>query len=156
MLIARIEGATRELGKPDNWPEGQECLTLPIKDVELEDGTPVMASAWQPDAQEIQRIVQGGHVILWVWGRGHPPVAITVAEAPGDLVSMRLLLERLLEADKALDEAKERLSEAEGYGWGKRDLGHSNPAVRQYREAMAIRKTVMADVEDALKSQVLL
>lgn len=78
MLIARIDGATRELGKPKNWPEGQECLTLPIKDIELEDGSDVMASAWQPDSQELERLVQGGHVILWVWGTGHPPVAMTV------------------------------------------------------------------------------
>lgn len=83
MLIVRIEGATRNLGKPKDWSEDQACLELPIRDMNLEDGSPVMASAWQPTADELEQLKLGGHVFLWVWGRGHPPVALTVGEGHG-------------------------------------------------------------------------
>lgn len=80
MLIARIEGATRVLGKPQDW-EG-DCLSLPIKDHLLEDGSQVMESAWAPSPQELEALAQGANVKLWIWGTGHPPVAITVDGAP--------------------------------------------------------------------------
>ncbi len=82
MLMARIEGATRELGKPVDWPEGKPCMTLPIKDVDLDTGDHVMGSAWQPDPAELGRLKAGAHVILWVFGRGHPPVSLMVGPQP--------------------------------------------------------------------------
>lgn len=78
MLLGRIEGATRQLGKPADWPEDKPCLTLSIRDHRLESGDNVMESAWQPTPQEVEAISAGAHIHLWVWGEGHPPVAITV------------------------------------------------------------------------------
>lgn len=82
MLMARIEGATRELGKPKDWPADKPCMTLPIRDVELEGGQHAMGSAWMPDPDELARLKNGGHVILWIFGEGHPPVHLQVGSAP--------------------------------------------------------------------------
>lgn len=89
MQIVRVEGATRELGKPAEWGEDQKCLTLPVKDTVLEDGSKVMVSAWQPSQEELAQLAADGHVYLWVWGQGHPPVAITVAGAEHKGTMMR-------------------------------------------------------------------
>lgn len=79
MLMSRIEGATRELGKPKDWPEDKPCMTLPIRDV-LVGGEPCMLSAWQPDPVELKRLANGASVYLWVYGTGHPPVSVTVGQ----------------------------------------------------------------------------
>lgn len=80
MLIGRIDGATRSLGKPEDWPEGKPCQVLHIRDIEIDNGDNVMASAWVPTPDEAKALGEGAHIHLWVWGKGHPPVAITVAD----------------------------------------------------------------------------
>lgn len=78
MLIGRIDGFTRVLGKPEGWPEDKPCQALHIKDIAIDDGN-VMVSAWCPTPQEAVAIAEGGHIHLWIWGTGHPPVAVTVS-----------------------------------------------------------------------------
>lgn len=78
MIIGRIEGTTRVLGKPQGY------LGLPLKDVLLNttvDGptTPAMETAWLPTPDEIERINAGAPVILRILGVTHPPVMIEVA-----------------------------------------------------------------------------
>lgn len=53
MIPARIEGATRYLGKPANWVPEQdgECAHLAIRDEE-QNGLPVMLSAWTPTPRD--------------------------------------------------------------------------------------------------------
>lgn len=80
MLIGRIDGATRSLGKPEGWPEDKPCQVLHIRDIEINNGDNVMASAWVPTPDEAKALGEGAHIHLWVWGKGHPPVAITVAD----------------------------------------------------------------------------
>jgi hypothetical protein len=83
MIIGRIEGATRELGKPANWDEtnpGQTCQSLPVVDIPPELGGPQMVSAWFPTPDEVQRIVAGEPVYLAVFGTVHPPVCVWVPE----------------------------------------------------------------------------
>lgn len=84
MHIARIQGATRELGRPVEWPADKPCLTLPILDTVTKDGEPIMGSAWQPTQEELNSLLRGAHVNLWIWGTGHPPVALTVGEPHPD------------------------------------------------------------------------
>lgn len=82
MLIGRIHGATRYLGKPPDWDDskGVHCGSLAILDMEAANGDNVMVSAWLPTPDEVARIVAGKPVHLHVWGIGHPPVALTVGE----------------------------------------------------------------------------
>ena len=77
MIIGRIEGATRVLGKSQGY------LGLPLKDVLISstvDGpeTPAMETAWIPNPDEIERINAGAPVILRVLVTAHPPVMIEV------------------------------------------------------------------------------
>lgn len=69
MIIARIEGFTRELGKSQGY------RGLPIKD-EVHDGTPYMTSAWEPTPQELAALNAGGKVYLRVMGNVHAPVML--------------------------------------------------------------------------------
>jgi hypothetical protein len=81
MLIARIAGTTRILGKSQGY------LGLPIRD-ELRnttvDGpqTPVMVTAWEPTPDELERLAKGALVQLCVVGTGHPPVILEVGDVP--------------------------------------------------------------------------
>lgn len=75
MMICRIDGATRVMLAP---PGMENCKPLAIKDVDLQDGEHVMVSAWEPTPVELERLNAGGRVHLWIWGLGHPPVALTV------------------------------------------------------------------------------
>ena len=77
MIIGRIEGATRVLGKSQGY------LGLPLRDVLINstvDGpqTPAMETAWLPTPDEIERINAGAPVILRIIGAAHPPVMIDV------------------------------------------------------------------------------
>ena len=79
MIIGRIEGATRVLGKSQGY------LGLPLRDVLINstvDGpeTPAMETAWLPTPDEIERINAGAPVILCVIGVAHPPVMVSVGQ----------------------------------------------------------------------------
>lgn len=80
MLIGRIQGFTRELGKPKDWDNERDghCEALPILDVDA-NGVPAMVSAWYPTPDEAKRIAAGEPVYLWIFGRSHPPVSLSVA-----------------------------------------------------------------------------
>ncbi len=83
MLINRIAGWTRELGKSQGY------FGLPVKDgviIDARNGaeTPVMLSAWEPTPGELQALNNGAPVILRVIGSAHPPVMVEVGQAPGD------------------------------------------------------------------------
>lgn len=77
MLIGRINGATRVLGKPADMKD-EECGSLAILDMQLH-GAPVMVSAWHPTPDELKRMAAGEAVYLWVYGTAHPPVSLSVA-----------------------------------------------------------------------------
>ena len=80
MIIARIEGFTRELGKSQGY------RGLPVKDETIVDGATgqtvnAMTTAWEPTPQELAMLNAGGKVHLQVLGTGHPPVSLW-CEAP--------------------------------------------------------------------------
>lgn len=83
MLTARIRAFTRWLGAPAGWEPSRygACAHLAIRDEVMACG-PVMISAWEPTPDELERLKAGALVELWVVGALHPPVALTVGEAP--------------------------------------------------------------------------
>lgn len=79
MEIKRIEGATRTFGAPHDWDADThgKCYGLPILDVSCE-GTPFMVSAWEPTPQELQMLIDGETLKLWISGTVHPVVCVSV------------------------------------------------------------------------------
>ena len=75
MMLRHIAGATRVLG------QSQGYLGLPVRDAKLEDGTPVMMTAWEPTPKEIEAINAGKSILLMVLGTAHPPVNMFVENA---------------------------------------------------------------------------
>jgi hypothetical protein len=83
-VIRRIEGATRELGKPADWNENRDaahCSTLPVRDVITPEG-PFMISAWELTPDELAALQRGETLKLWIRGTSHPVVAISVGAVP--------------------------------------------------------------------------
>lgn len=81
MIIKMIEGATRVLGKSQGY------LGLPIRDELINEtvngpATPAMATAWEPTPDELTRLNAGAPVVLRVLGTAHPPVMLSVGDAP--------------------------------------------------------------------------
>jgi hypothetical protein len=81
MIIKRIEGATRVLGKAQGY------LGLPLRDEMIFDlvngpGTPSMVTAWEPTPDELARINAGAPILLRVLGTAHPPVMLSVGDPP--------------------------------------------------------------------------
>lgn len=81
MIPKHISGATRHLGKPDNWDDAQngQCVGLPIKDNVI-DNCRYMISAWEPSPEELAAIIGGAPILLYVSGVAHPVVALGVGE----------------------------------------------------------------------------
>jgi hypothetical protein len=80
MMIGRIEGATRVLGKSQGY------IGLPVRDEKMVDGTtgdivPTMTTAWFPDPAELAAINAGEAIHLRLFGSSHPPVYIGVGNA---------------------------------------------------------------------------
>ena len=84
MMIARISGATRNLGAPPDWQKDTmgTCGGLPIRDGMHAPGVPCMTSAWTPTPDEAARLAAGATIYLTVLGRAHPAVAMVVGDAP--------------------------------------------------------------------------
>lgn len=77
MIVARVEGTTRTLGKSQGY------LGLPIKDAILNVGGvefPVMISAWEPTPEDLRILNEGGKIYLAVFGKSHPPVLMSTKE----------------------------------------------------------------------------
>ncbi len=75
MIIARIEGFTRELGKSQGY------RGLPLRDETVVDAATgqvcnAMTTAWEPTPQELAMLNAGGKVYLQVLGTQHPPVLL--------------------------------------------------------------------------------
>lgn len=77
MMIKRIPGATRVLGKEQGF------TGLPIRDTHInfaDNGpdTPCMETLWEPTPAELEKLNRGGYIKLRVLGTGHPPVMLEV------------------------------------------------------------------------------
>ncbi len=85
MNPTKIPGANRDFGAPIGWDSDKagECSTLPVRD----DGS-ILHSAWLPNTEERAALAAGKPVILMIWGRSHPVVAVSVeAVLPTDDVT---------------------------------------------------------------------
>jgi hypothetical protein len=67
---------TRRIGKSQGY------FGLSVTDTVREDGTPMMMTSWQPTPNEVAAIAAGAPIYLWLLGTAHPPVMLTVGEAP--------------------------------------------------------------------------
>lgn len=75
MIIGHIEGATRVLGAPEGNPE---VKPLAIRDIQYEDGTRAVMSAWLPTREEVDAIMAGEPVYLIIFGATMPPAYVCV------------------------------------------------------------------------------
>lgn len=73
-------GAIRDANFTFKAPPGMDnCCDLHVR--QYNDGELcINTSAWYPDAEELQRIVNGQPIFLHIYGNGHPVVAMTVPE----------------------------------------------------------------------------
>ena len=81
MIIGRIKGATRTLGKSQGY------IGLPLRDELINcsvggEGTPSMVTAWEPTPDELERLNAGAPVYLRIIGTMHPPVMLEVGPNP--------------------------------------------------------------------------
>jgi hypothetical protein len=76
MLNNSPASTTRRIGKAQGY------FGLSVTDTHMDDGTPVMMTSWQPTPKEAAAIADGAPIYLWVVGSAHPPVMLTVGEAP--------------------------------------------------------------------------
>lgn len=83
MLIHRIPGATRVLGKE----QGYSGLPVSDEQIEMLEGGGIslvnmMVTAWEPTPDELARINAGAPILLHVLGTAHPPVRLDVGNPP--------------------------------------------------------------------------
>lgn len=60
----------------------EDCTALKITRAHYADGTPIVISYWQPDADELARLNAGKPVAITIWGNTHAPIWLGV---DGDL-----------------------------------------------------------------------
>ncbi len=78
MEILKPKEATRFLNAPNDWDQTMgECDVLPIIDLTTDNG-PVMVSQWKPTPKELEMLNSNGHIELWIFGRAHPVVSLSV------------------------------------------------------------------------------
>lgn len=87
MMIKRIPGATRVLGKSQGY------LGLPVLDEQIEDSTSgqtvnTMTTAWEPDPREMDRMQRGANVHVRIFGVSHPPIMLWVDQPAEDFVRL--------------------------------------------------------------------
>ena len=83
MIPGRIQDATRVLGAPPSWDQQTElpCGALPVREM-IVDRMPCLVSAWLPTEEEMAAIAAGAPVVLHIFSRLHPVVAIGVGQPP--------------------------------------------------------------------------
>lgn len=76
MIPKIIEGWNKKWTTPEGWSKDR-CGDLHVKE-EMENGIPVMSSAWEPTPAELAILNAGGSVVLGIIGVAHPPVKLYV------------------------------------------------------------------------------
>lgn len=82
MMVGRIDGATRLLGK------SQGFFVLPVRDEVIDERvvgpTPSMVTAWEPTPEELAALNKGARVHVRLLGDMHPPIMVDVGPVPGE------------------------------------------------------------------------
>lgn len=83
MMIARIKGATRVIGKSQGY------LGLPLRDEPYPDTVSgfiahSMVTAWTPTPAELEALNNGANIEVRILAApdGHPPIIVGVGESP--------------------------------------------------------------------------
>lgn len=81
MIIGRIDGATRVLGKSQGY------LGLPVRDGVINcsvggEDTPCMTTAWVPTPAELAAINAGAAIHVTLIGTSHPPIMLEAGPTP--------------------------------------------------------------------------
>lgn len=90
MQINHIEGATRTIGKSQGYKAlplrddvtrliDPESMLVTIREVA---DFPSMLTSWSPTPDELARLNAGAPVVLTILGTLHPPVMLSVGDAP--------------------------------------------------------------------------
>lgn len=61
-------------------PGGDESNNLPVEVAQDADKHPVFVSEWGMTPEERKAIADGGFVRIVLWGEGHPPISVGVAD----------------------------------------------------------------------------
>lgn len=79
MLILTHPNTNRHHGEPEGWNEERDgpCATLPTVSI---DG--MHASFWQPDPEELDTLLRGGCIKLYIAATQHPVISVGVDEWP--------------------------------------------------------------------------
>lgn len=75
MTPTQIKNCNLLLSKPSDMTD-EECGELWAKHDKVNG---IYQTAWVPNELELAQLKQGHAVILHVWSKGHPPVALTVS-----------------------------------------------------------------------------
>lgn len=81
MLIARIEGATRIVGRRQGYhglPLRDETVACPVNG----PATPCMVTAWTPTPEELAALNAGASVHVSILGSSPPPMLVRVGPVP--------------------------------------------------------------------------
>lgn len=73
---------THHSNKVFRLEDGNEDNDLWVEMARTPEGEDVIISTWEPTPDERRRIADGENVALVVWGTAHPPVVVTVTDAP--------------------------------------------------------------------------
>lgn len=97
MEIGRITGATRVLGKSQGYyglplrDEAKNLGDLPHMLLTLQNDTvtgpdtPTMVTAWLPNPDELAALAAGAPLYVSLVGTAHPPIMVSVGDAPPPL-----------------------------------------------------------------------
>jgi hypothetical protein len=72
MIPGRIEGANCVY-------KLEGCHDLPVRVIKTEHGQ-CLISAWQPSLEEMEALLAGASVVLYIYATGQPPVAVGVSK----------------------------------------------------------------------------
>lgn len=84
MQPTMIEGHDYVIGAPPDWDPAKNgpIMGLPIKTV-VQNGIRYAVSAWEPSPDDIQKILRGAKIHLWISAPAHPTCAMTIGPIPG-------------------------------------------------------------------------
>lgn len=80
MRVTQHPTSNAVLGSPAGMTH-DECRAAPITRIEYSDGTPAIATYWEPSANERALIASGGRVRVEILGGVMPPMLVTAEGA---------------------------------------------------------------------------
>lgn len=76
-----FKGSNMLLMKPEGLTDEQCMSDVPAVRGIDDQGFPFIATAWWPSKEDIENILNGGPVVVKVYGRSTPPISVFTTEA---------------------------------------------------------------------------